>query len=491
MRKRTALLIGSVLVLLAVIVVLVYPWQRSGPNPAPTLPTPIATRIHPAPGADGIGDAYFPRAGDGGYDVTDYDIQVRYDPSNDRVEGHTIVTARASEDLSRFDLDLRLPASAATVDDRPAAIHQEGGKLEVTPAAPVVTGAVMRVQVDYAGMPSSIPGRPGGLSRWVRTPDGAVAVGEPDIAAWWFPSNDHPADKASFTITAIVPAGLQAISNGALLGGPEQVGPGWQQWRWQESEPMATYLAFIAIGNYEIVRKDTRFGLYLAAYDRTLDAQVAQTARTLVEQTPQIIEFLSGIFGPYPFRQLGGVVPNAPNLDFALENQTRPVYAPAFFGAQPDATVVVHELAHQWFGDSVSVHRWSDIWLNEGFATYAEWLYSEHTGGPTAQQIAAQNYANHPTDDDFWRTPPGDPGAAGILSDPVYTRGGMALQALRATVGDQDYFAALRSWATERANRNGSVQDFLAVLKRVSGKNIDNIAQTWLFTPTRPPTPPG
>ncbi|MBW0011514.1 MAG: M1 family metallopeptidase, partial [Pseudonocardiales bacterium] len=442
--------------------------------------------------AASIGDPYFPQAGDGGYDVTGYDIQVRYDPPTDRLEGHTTITAQATESLSRFDLDLRLPASAVTVDDQPAAIHQDAGKLEITPAAPVQAGTPMTVRVDYAGVPSGVPEEPGMPSPWVRTPEGAVAVGEPEIAAWWYPCNDHPSDKATFMITATVPASLQVISNGALLGGPEPAGPGLARWRWQESEPMATYLAFIAIGNYDIVRRDTRFGLYLAAYDRGLDPQVAQAARASVEQTPQVLEFLSGIFGPYPFRQLGGVVPDAPSLGFSLEDQTRPVYSPTFFASGQDVTVVVHELAHQWFGDSVSVRHWSDIWLNEGFATYAQWLYSERTGGPSAAQTAAQDYDRHPADDAFWRIPPGAPGgAAEVLNNAVYLRGAMALQALRTAVGDQNFFASLRAWATERAGGNGSVQDFLALVKHVSGKDIDDVAQTWLFTPARPPTPPG
>ncbi|PZS16292.1 MAG: hypothetical protein DLM60_15640 [Pseudonocardiales bacterium] len=260
-------------------------------------------------------------------------------------------------------------------------------------------------------------------------------------------------DKAIFTITAVVPAGLQVISNGALLGGPEPAEPGWRRWRWQESEPMATYLAFVAIGHYDILHRDTPFG-------------------------------------PYPFHQLGGVVPDTPTLSSSLENQTRPLYASEQFTSGEHVTSVVHKLAHQWFGDSVSVQHWSDIWLNEGFATYAQWLYNEHTGGYSTQQTATRSYARHTADDDFWDIPPGNPGADQMFKPAVYDRGAMALQALRVAIGDKDFFTALRTWTTQRRGGNGSVADFLALIQRVAGKNVDNIAQTCLFTPIRPPSPP-
>ncbi|HEV7452161.1 MAG TPA: M1 family aminopeptidase, partial [Pseudonocardiaceae bacterium] len=268
-------------------------------------------------------------------------------------------------------------------------------------------------------------------------------------------------------------------------------GPGWEKWRWKAKEPMATYLAFVAIGQYDIVRRDTPYGPYLAAYAQGLAPQVAADARTSLERTPEVIEFLSGIFGPYPFDNLGGVVSDAPAMSFALETQTRPVYGSVFFAGNENIKVVVHELAHQWYGDSVSVRYWRDIWLNEGFATYAEWLYSERNGGASARQAAAQRYARLPADADFWRIPPGNPGAAKVLDGPVYSRGAMALQALRGKVGDADFFTALRTWATERRGGNGTVEDFLAVLARVSGKDVDDVAQAWLFSPTRPPAPPG
>jgi aminopeptidase N len=489
---RTRVLIGLGLALIVVLVVVVFPWRSSdlagtGPSPASARSDPAAP---PAPGAEGVGDPYFPRAGNGGYDVTGYDIQVRYDPVTDRLVGTTTVAARVTSNLSRFNLDLKLPASAVEVNSRPATIRQYDGELQVTPAQPVRVGESMTVRVDYAGVPSDLPSSSGDIQPWTRTPDGAVAVGQPDSAAWWYPSNDHPSDKATMTVTVTVPAGVEAISNGALLGGPEPAEPGWQRWRWQAAEPMATYLSFVAFGQYDLVRRDTPVGPYLAAYAQALDPETAAAARGSVERTPEIVEFLSGIFGPYPFAQLGGVVPDAPDMIFALEAQTRPVYAPIFFVGAEDTTVVVHELTHQWFGDSVSVQSWRDIWLNEGFATYAEWLYSERTGGPSAQQIARERYQSIPADADFWRVPPGNPGPAGVLDSPVYIRGGMALQALRAQVGDEDFFAALRTWATERRDGNGTVADFLAVVERVSGEQVDDVAETWLFRGERPGSAP-
>jgi len=416
--------------------------------------------------------------------VAAYDIDLRYDPASDRLDGRTLITARVTAELSRFNLDLALPASAVAVDGRTAHHTQQGSELVITPAVPLRTGSTVTVRVDYGGVPSKVEVDDG--SPWSRTGSGAVAVGQPDIAEWWFPSNDHPLDKARVAVTATVPAGVEVVSNGALLGGPEPDGGGRDRWRWEATEPMAPYLAFVAIGQYELVRRDTPVGPHLAAYAAGLDPDLEAAARASVERSPQIVELLSGWFGEYPFSQLGGVVPDAPDLLFALENQTRPVYAPVFFAGGENIEVVVHELAHQWFGDSVSVRRWQDIWLNEGFATYAEWLYSERTGGSSAQQIADAEYDRIPPDARFWQVPPGDPGAAALLDRAVYVRGAMALHAIRVAVGDEAFFDVLPGWAAQRRGGNGTVQDFLGAVERRSGVDLDALADAWLFRPGRP-----
>ncbi|WP_169736722.1 M1 family metallopeptidase [Pseudonocardia spinosispora] len=445
----------------------------------------------PMPAAAGIGDPYFPPAGNSGYDVTGYEIQLRYDPPTGRLDGRTTVNALPTENRAEFALDLRLPATQVTVNNQLARFHQDRGKLLFSPTRPVPTGRPMVVQVTYGGVPSEVRDDLGHDPPWTRTVDGAVIAGEPEGAAWWFPANDHPSDKATVAVTVTVPAGLQAISNGKLLAGPEPAEPGWQRWRWRASAPMATYLAFVAIGHYDIVTRDTPYGPYIAAFQDGLDPLTATVARAAVEQTPQIVGVLSGIFGPYPFDTIGGVVPDACAQQSALETQTRPVYGPQMFRAGADVSVVVHELAHQWFGDTVSVHRWSDIWLNEGFASYAVWLYRERTGGPSAKQIADQTYLCNFANTDFWRVPPGDPGPDELFNSAVYSRGAMALEALRTRVGDDAFFTGLRTWVTERQGHNGTVADFLALLERISGKKVDDVAQTWLFAPVRPSTPPG
>ncbi|GAA5171098.1 M1 family metallopeptidase [Pseudonocardia eucalypti] len=438
--------------------------------------------------AEGVGDPYYPDAGNRGYDVGGYDLQLRYDPATDQLDGRATITATATENREWFNLDLRVPASAVTVDDRPAAIKQEAGELRVTPERPLTSGRPFTAVVTYAGVPSTI--KDGDGPPWVRSPDGALVAGEPEAAAWWFPSNDHPTDKATMSVAITVPEAVQAISNGTLLGDPEPVEPGWRRWHWRSTTPMASYLAFLTVGKYDIVRRDTPFGPFLAAYAANLDPRVAQVARASVDRSAQVVGVLSDVFGPYPFDGIGGVVPNVCDFTGALENQGRPVYGPTSFRVDVDVSIIVHELAHQWFGDSVSVRTWADIWLNEGFASYAEWLYRERTGGPSARDIANRTYDCQFGNARFWQVPPGAPGKDNIFHAAVYGRGAMALAAFRARVGDQAFFTTLRTWLAERRNGNGTVADFLATLERVSGKPVGDVAQTWLYANTRPPAPP-
>ncbi|GHH82573.1 peptidase [Streptomyces sulfonofaciens] len=439
-----------------------------------------------SPGAPGIGDPYYPAYGNGGYDVSHYDLRLKYQPKTDLLEGTATILATTTQDLSRFDLDFGLKVSEVRVNGIRASFATSGDEeLEITPAAGLPKGTPITIVVRYSGKPSDV--KLFGFTSWARTPDGAVAANEPESAAWWFPSNDHPRDKATYDVSVAVPDGTQAISNGVLTSTTSQLG--WTRYNWRSDKPQATYLATLAIGRFDITTGTTANGLPVVnAYSKDLDPATKDAARASVERTSEAVEFLEGVFGPYPFNAVGGYVPNV-SAGFALETQTRPFYSPKFFTKGSNVSVIVHELAHQWYGDNVSVHNWADIWLNEGFASYAEWLWSEKEGEGTAQELADYVYAQHPADDPFWTVAPGDPGAAHQFDDAVYDRGAMALQALRNAVGDDDFFAILKGWQKEHAYGNAQVGDFVKYAERVSGKPLADLFDTWLYQPSRPASP--
>ncbi|MEH0845994.1 M1 family metallopeptidase [Micromonospora sp. CPCC 205711] len=434
------------------------------------------------PGAADAGDPYVPGHGNGGYDVSAYRLRVRYDPASDRLTGHAAVDATATQALSRFNLDLvGLDVSRVTVGGTPAAHRRDGDELVVTPPRRLPRGAGFTVEVDYAGVPTAVSDGVLGSGGWLHTADGAIALGQPDSAATWFPVDDHPSDKATYQVEATVPDGLAAIGNG--VPGERTSANGWTTWRWTESSPMASYLCTLVIGDYRVTTGTHAGRPMVTAVAAGLPAD-GPAARSL-ERTGAIVDFLAERFGPYPFDAYGGVAIADDRIRYALETQSRPVYGPGFFRTgRPDEGVVAHELAHQWFGDSVSVARWSDIWLNEGFATYAEWLWAEHTGGRTAQRAFELQYAV--TD---WSEPSVDPGTAGLFGDAVYRRGALAVHALRRTVGDETFFRILRGWTAERKGGTATTADFVAYAGKVAGRSLDAFFDAWLVGATAPGLP--
>jgi aminopeptidase N len=442
-----------------------------------------------SPGAPGVGDPYFPLDGNGGYDVRHYGLDIKYTPETDVLDGVARIRARATQHLSAFNLDFEgLTIRSITVDGKPARWSRNGGELTVTPKRTLRKGRTFQTRVVYDGIPQTIVDPILGNAGVFHTDDGVVIIGQPDVAATWFPVNDHPIDKASFTISVTAPKGLEAVSNGVLTG--RSTRGGWSTWVWDAREPMASYLAMATVGEYDLTSYRRGGIRYWDALDPKLPQdRYANAARSFARQ-PEIIDFLSGYFGRYPFSAAGGIVDNTTEFGFALENQTRPIYAPGFFRTpQRGDAVVVHELAHQWYGDSLAIARWRDIWLNEGFATYAEWLWSEREGLGTPQQIFDEIYTGIPAGDDFWTLRIGDPGPANIFDGAVYDRGAMTLHALRLAVGDRAFFRILRTWAQSRAGDNVTTEQFIAHAERVSGRQLDALFEAWIYTPSKPAAP--
>ena len=437
-------------------------------------------------GAAGIGDPYYPLDGNGGYDVQRYDLDLRYDPDTGELDGRAAVEAVAGQELTSFDLDLHgLTVHSVTVDGRAASWDRTADELVVQPARRLAADQRFTTVVSYSGVPDTVHDSLGS-SGFVHTDDGAVVAGQPEGAATWFPCNDHPRDAAAVTVTVTVPAGLTAVSNGSLTG--QVTRDGRSTWRWEAPEPMAPYLVTLAVGRFDLRARTVDGVRYWDAIDPDLGGSRVAVARAALDREPEMIAWLAGWFGPYPFAAAGGIVDQGPGFDHALETQTRPVYGPADFDDRRDAeTVVVHELAHQWTGDLVRLARWQDIWLNEGFATYAEWLWDEHEGGATVPERAAEVAGRPGT----WDGVPGDPGAdlTGLFSDAVYDRGALTLQALREQVGDPAFRRIVREWTSRYAGQAVTTADFVALAEQVSGQRLDALFDTWLYTPGRPALP--
>ncbi|WP_405593141.1 M1 family metallopeptidase [Streptomyces sp. NBC_01190] len=440
-------------------------------------------------GAPGQGDPYFPLSGNGGYTTRHYDLDLAYDPAGRELDGTATITARATQRLTRFDLDLSgLTVRGIRVDGRAARWTRDGQELVITPRTALRRGQVFRVEVRYGGVPANITDPDGSADGWISTDDGAFVAGEPQGAMSWFPADNAPLDKASYTFEITVPTGYTAVANGVLTSQRSNGGKGSKAgkagtttFRWNEDRPMASYLATATVGKFDVQRYTTASGI--PVYN-AVDPREAAGAAPALARIPAILDWESKLFGPYPFAAAGAIVDHAPDVGYALETQTRPLYDRA-----PDVGTVVHETAHQWFGDSVSLTSWQDIWLNEGFATYAEWLWDEQHGGPTAQARFDGYYARAATSS-LWAFPTADPGKGeNIFASPVYTRGAMALQKLRTAIGDPDFFAILKSWARIHRYGNGTTAQFVALSEKISGKDLGALFHTWIYTAGKPAQP--
>ncbi|MFK4064276.1 M1 family metallopeptidase [Streptomyces sp. NPDC029674] len=429
-----------------------------------------------------VDDHLFPALGNSGYDVTHYALTLDYSPDENRLTGTAVITARATRDLPRFSLDLAgLRVRSAETDGSAARVSRKKNKLTLTPARTVREGKTFRTTVRYDGVPRMFTASDGGNEGWIETDDGVAALGEPTGSMTWFPGNHHPSDKATYDIDVTVPSDYTAVSNGTLR---ETRRHGKRTtFRWRNREPMASYVATVVTGVFDVSTGTTDDGLPVYT---AVDPDEADGPVDVPELVPEVVDWAADRFGPYPFSSAGAVVDHLPDLDYALETQTKP-----YFEEAPDTLLVVHELAHQWFGNSVTPRTWQDMWLNEGFATYAEWLWDEEHGGPSARETFDSFYdGTHPDSDGIWDFPAADPPTATRVSDPpVYGRGAMTLHQLREAVGKRAFLTILRTWTREHRHGTAGTEQFIALCEKESGKDLSDLFETWLFSARKPELP--
>ena len=464
-RTRTALAVALVLVACA---------SEQNKGLADSRPDEDVEADAPAPaagtkGADGVGDEYFPKLGNGGYDVEHYDLDLTWGPDDARLEGVTTIEATAAQDLSQFNLDFAdIPITAAVVDGEAATTAHEGQhELVVTPAEPIEKGADFTVEITYGGAAQTAPGILPGLGGWFDDGREVYVASEPDGAHGFYPVNDHPSDKAGYSLSITAPDDLVVAANGTLeetAAGP----PGTKVWHFESPEPMASYLVQVVIANLDIQQSESGGGVPIR---HAIDKDVLAENGDSMADTGAMVDFFAEQFGPYPFGVYGGVVVDE-DLGFALETQTM-----SLFPAGANAETVAHELAHQWFGDHVSLDRWQDIWLNEGFATYASYLWLEHDGVAEVDDLIEGALAIGPALD----VPPADPGGPSRLFDPtVYLRGAATLYVLHQDMGDDKFFELLRTWVETYGGGSATTPEFEDLAEEVAGHDLTPLFEAWL-----------
>ena len=432
----------------------------------------------PQDGADGVGDEFFPLLGNGGYDVINYDLELNL--TGAELRATATIELVADVPLSTFHLDLvGLTVDRIFVDSVEATFDRNGRELEITPATPIAGSSAATVVVDYRGEPDPIDDPSGPIELgWHTESWGTYVASEPLGAATWFPANDHPTDKATFRIAVTVPEGITAAGPGLLTS--QVTTGGATTFVWEMNDPMATYLASVVTGDFAILTTDGPGGVVIR---NVLPTDRASQLVPALASTAEMLEQMSEWFGPYPFDSYG-VVAVPDDFTFALENQTLSLFDTDFLTLRRRTVenVLAHELAHHWFGNHVSPGDWSDIWLNEGFASWVDHYWTELDGGTTfdEREIVARSLE---------LPPPTSVRPATMFSQTVYLRGALTLEALRRTVGDDVFFPILQTWVADFGGSAATTDDFLTLVDRRAGAAATAVVTSWLFEPEMPRLP--
>lgn len=431
-------------------------------------------------------DPYLPGHGDSAYDVTHYALALTYSVETNLLDGRATLTVTALEDLTDLRIDLhalRVSKVAVVLGgsssvETPKYTHRNG-KLLVKLAKPLAAGDTALVTVRYRGNPSAVRDV-AGEAGWEELTDGAIVAGQPGGAPSWFPCNDKASNKATYDIEVIVPAGYYVVANGQRTA--QRTAASSTVWCYSQDRPMATYLAVVHIGRYAEYGQDSPVPMTgVVAPDRVEDWEDA------FGDQPAMMAFFTKLFGPYPFSSYRAVI-TEDDLEIPLEASSLSAFGANFLSREWQAQrLIAHELSHQWFGNSVSLGTWSDIWLHEGFACYCEWLWAEESGGDSVDDWARHHHDKLASLDQYLVL--ADPGAEDMFDDRVYKRGALTLHAIRLTVGDDAFFAMLRAWATEKSHSTVTTDDFIAFASSRTRHDLAPLISSWVHEPELPDLP--
>jgi aminopeptidase N len=422
-------------------------------------------------------DPYLPHSGNFGYRVSRYELELEYKVAINRLTGSATITAVTLAELQTFTLDLSDALSVTKVSvngRRPAAFNCSGGKLHIALPSSLPAGAAMTIAVRYGGTPRPVRSLWGEVG-FEELTEGVLVAGQPNGATSWFPCDDHPGSKASYRIQISTENPYRAIANGELTS--RRTRAAMTTWTYELAEPTSTYLVTLQIGVYEAYRLQKSPVLIQAA----LPSRLKRNFDHDFGRQPQMMKLFVKRFGPYPLSTGYTVVVTDDELEIPLEAQGISIFgANHCDGNRASERLIAHELAHQWFGNSVTARRWRDIWLHEGFACYAEWLWSEESGGQSAQEWARHYYQR------LVHSPQNlllsDPGPRDMFDDRVYKRGALTLHALRGVIGDDNFFALLRDWTTRHRHSTAVTDDFTGLAANYAEVSLRPLWDAWLYS---------
>lgn len=426
-------------------------------------------------------DPYLPSSGNFGYRVSRYELDLTYKVAINRLTGTATITAVTLATLRAFTLDLadELSVTKVTVNgDRPQQFRTSAGKLHIALRDPLSSGAAMTIVVRYGGTPRPIRSLWGEVG-FEELTDGALVAGQPNGAQSWFPCDDHPSAKASFRIQISAESPYRVIANGELVS--RRARAGMTTWTYELPEPTSTYLITLQIGMYEH-RKLAKNGVPIHA---ALPDRLREEFDHDFADQPRMMKLFVKLFGDYPLSEGYTVVVTDDELEIPLEAQGISIFGANHCDGMGGAgRLIAHELAHQWFGNSVTAKRWRHIWLHEGFACYAEWLWSENSGGRTADEWARHYYqrlANSPRDLVL-----ADPGPRDMFDDRVYKRGALTLHVLRRELGDDGFFTLLRDWTARYRHSTVVTDDFTGLASHYAHESLRPLWDAWLYSAELP-----